>query len=795
MPQKLAHTPNEPNTLITVSIESEEPHSGEIPRVHLGGTNWHANDLNGPGNQTDGSHGQVDKPRGLADALNVSYNAEMAMLGHGDNLSTHLGAGDTKRVMCETDSLGSHADTSDGHLDIPSIEKNVLIPIIAPDTVSTHPTEVKPPDIPYSTAKWTLNESDGLSSHADRLSARTGSQSVETDMEMARDEAETISICPVESKLPKSPTKGANGCANETDGSRSTPGMLNMRTHSITPADKAGNIRTRQIESKWPNPPISAAKQLPDKLNSCGNRADRSIGHTDVHSIGNNAGTAENMLKNVRMRQNGWKTPNSPPDGARWAPDMPNGFRNHADTSGTRTDGHSVTNGVKTATNATKIIRGSPIEPEPPNSPAGSATSHSVEPNGCGNPMDMSHGRTDAYTTGNDMDDTESGSNIDSQQVEENSPELSGPSTNPAEPPYRPTRHKCRCGMLRIKCLDDIKVSQTRNGETTYRGGARAAQPPVQPANDPYGPTGWQRRRETLKIERLNDKKSTKARERETTYQQHARAAQPRGNASKCQYGVHRPSRRHGRIKFEPINVNPAWNGKTPHPGHHQPMHPSPPAQIQLQHLVYGTSRSPMRKRQCGTPEIGRINISQAQNGKTTYLWHAHVAQPLDNASKCCFRDVRCQWRCGRIKITSTEVSQARNIETAYLARAHTAQPHGSPLKRSYRVFGPRHRRGQLKIAPTNVSQKHKEQNAYQGLYKPKLLLPLDPSDPARSMSIKSLQYGLQSLKKNLQNVSRKDNKSIRSYMHLSANGSIGILKVKESVTKNSKQKENQDKV
>ena len=88
MPQKPAASPNELDTLVTTSIKLESPRSIGISHVHLGGVSWHADDPNGPGNQTDGSHGQVDEPRGSADTLDMSYNAKTAILGHGDDPST-----------------------------------------------------------------------------------------------------------------------------------------------------------------------------------------------------------------------------------------------------------------------------------------------------------------------------------------------------------------------------------------------------------------------------------------------------------------------------------------------------------------------------------------------------------------------------------------------------------------------------------------------------------------------------------------------------------------------------------
>ena len=271
--------------------------------------------------------------------------------------------------MREMDGLGSHTDVLGGHPDMPSIETDALIPIIAPETVSTHPTEPKPPDIPDSTANQTLNKSDGLRGHMDRSSTCTHVQSIahktetaanmsenirmhqnclktpnlpsqsakqlpykpnscgncldrlerQTDMqnggnemETPADEAETISICPVESKLPRSPTKGTNGCANETDRSSHHPGMLNMRTHTITPANEVGNIRTCQIKPKMPNSPAGSATLHSDEPNGRENHMDRLGTHTDGHSIKMHALTPRNKPQTVKMHPNNLKTRNSP---------------------------------------------------------------------------------------------------------------------------------------------------------------------------------------------------------------------------------------------------------------------------------------------------------------------------------------------------------------------------------------------------------------------------------------------------------------------------------------------------
>ena len=362
MPQKLAHTPNKPNTLVTISIESEKPRSGEIPQVRLECVRWHANDMHHSRSRADALDGHIDRSRGLADDLrgradvpSVPNKPETANISHGEGAGTYLGPRDAKRGVRETDGVGSHANASTGHGDTPSVQTDTLMPANAPETIRPPQFESKRPNSPADAAMQRSNKPDGCrdrtdvssmrtdaetaannsrtvrtarkkakppdspseatrqhsvepnvcGNHADRSNSRTDMQSVANEMETPADEAETISICPVESKPPKSPTKGANGCANETDGSSYHPGTLNMRMHAITPADKVGNIRMRQNKQKWPNSPLEGPRQHSDEPNACGNR-------TDAHSVETATETATYRSKRIRTRQNGEQTQYSP---------------------------------------------------------------------------------------------------------------------------------------------------------------------------------------------------------------------------------------------------------------------------------------------------------------------------------------------------------------------------------------------------------------------------------------------------------------------------------------------------
>ena len=319
------------------------------------------------------------------------------------------------------------------------------------------------------------------------------------------------------------------------------------------------------------------------------------------------------------------------------------------------------------------------------------------------------------------------------------------PPIQPTECPYGPARPRRQRGTLKIEA---INVSQMPKVETTYLQHAQAAQPPIKPTEHPYGPTRRKRRWGMLNIEHLNNKNAA-------TWE--GLGSSPWGQRTQ-------PSTWKDQVQTYK-SISQAQNGEVTHLECASTVQPHGSTSNQV-YWVYRPSCP------CGRPEIEAIKVNSVQNGETAYLQHTDVVRPLETPSKRCHRVHIPIRQCGRTKFEPTKVSQTWKIETAHLAHAHTAQPHGSPPKQSCKVFGPRRQRGRLKIGPASVSQKCKEWNAYQGLYKPTILLPRDLDDPARSMSIGNLLYRHQKLKKNLQNVSGDNNKPIASSTHLSANGS-----------------------
>ena len=251
---------------------------------------------------------------------------------------------------------------------------------------------------------------------------------------------------------------GANGCAHEMDGSRNTPRMLNMHMHVITPADEAGNIRMHQNNWEHPNSPPDGARWAPDRQNGFYSHADASSGHTDVPGIQTDALTPRNKSQIVRIPRKKAKPHDLPSRSAKQCSDEPNACGNLTDRSSAHMGSHSVKTNAKTPANKAECVRMHQIDLKSRNSPHmpenGTPESTyqwrkvSIDNIGAYVPRSMpaeALGQTFAFgeaqsgveaivpsidgrdvkeragsrNRGNgDVDDMESGSNIDSQQVE-----------------------------------------------------------------------------------------------------------------------------------------------------------------------------------------------------------------------------------------------------------------------------------------------------------------------------------------------------------------------------------------
>jgi len=197
--------PHELMQLQAMLIESEDPYSGGILRVHLGSTNWRAGSANGPGRETDGLRGQADGRRGWTDTLSVSHSAETTGMSNGEGAGTYLGAGGANHLVNATDGIGSQLDALSGHWDVPSIETDAITPENAPENVSIPRKREKPPDSPMETAKWTPDVPNGSRSHADASSVHTDTHCAGNETETTENAPKNVRTCRIERKAENSP--------------------------------------------------------------------------------------------------------------------------------------------------------------------------------------------------------------------------------------------------------------------------------------------------------------------------------------------------------------------------------------------------------------------------------------------------------------------------------------------------------------------------------------------------------------------------------------------------------------
>ena len=217
-------TSNKVETLVIVSIESEDLGSSDTPRVYLGGTRMCAGNANGLGNRADGLSCELDGLRGLADGLgaqpdapSVLNDAEMVCVSHGKGAGTYLGTGDVKRSVTETDGAGIHADASSGRGDVLSIETNALTTANEMQIVSIPRIKEKLPDIPMETTRGHPDEPDGCGNPADTSSVQTDAHSIGEEMETAANETENVRKCQKEVRIQNSPETIENGMPEHTD--------------------------------------------------------------------------------------------------------------------------------------------------------------------------------------------------------------------------------------------------------------------------------------------------------------------------------------------------------------------------------------------------------------------------------------------------------------------------------------------------------------------------------------------------------------------------------------------------
>ena len=229
---------------------------------------------------------------------------------------------------------------------------------------------------PIVTAKQCSDSPNGIADHTDGLRECTDVQSVGNAMETTTNTQEIISMRLIGSKWPNPLTMGANACANKPNscgnpaetltGHREAPGV---KMDADTTANAIEIVRASPNEPKPPNLPIQSARSAPDEPNSCGNRLDASSGCMDVHSAGNDAQTAIDEAKTIRMPPNEPKMQNIPAGAKRGRAGVAGSFRSHTDMFTMRKDTHSIAHDTGMAENVSRNVRSCQNGPKMENSP------------------------------------------------------------------------------------------------------------------------------------------------------------------------------------------------------------------------------------------------------------------------------------------------------------------------------------------------------------------------------------------------------------------------------------------
>ena len=93
-----------------------------------------------------------------------------------------------KRVIYMMDGIGSPADTSTGHGEVPSVKMNVIKPANETETISIPRKKVKLPDSPISAIRWLPDEPDGCINLMDGIESQTDMSSGHLDMPSVKTE-------------------------------------------------------------------------------------------------------------------------------------------------------------------------------------------------------------------------------------------------------------------------------------------------------------------------------------------------------------------------------------------------------------------------------------------------------------------------------------------------------------------------------------------------------------------------------------------------------------------------------
>jgi len=110
-----------------------------------------------------------------------------------------------RRSVHETDSVRTHADALSMRTDTRSVENDVGTAVSIRESVRTLRNETESSNLPASVERWRAGVANGSRSHADALTVRADVHSVHNESKTPIDALESVRTPRKEPKIPNSP--------------------------------------------------------------------------------------------------------------------------------------------------------------------------------------------------------------------------------------------------------------------------------------------------------------------------------------------------------------------------------------------------------------------------------------------------------------------------------------------------------------------------------------------------------------------------------------------------------------
>jgi len=197
---------------------------------------------------------------------------------------------------------------------------------------------------------------------------------------------------------PKRAVDSANGFGSQTEMLEGQTDVSRAQSDALNMSNKAETVGISHGDGASTYLGAIDEKRSADVADGLASHTDMSSGHTDTQSAHTDTITPADEVGNISTHRNKLKVPNSPAGSATSHSDMTDGFGNRTDMSNAHTDVHNIGNNMKMAVNKARTVRTLQNNLNMQNSPTRAVKHHINEPNGLGHYADTSSMHTDVQS-------------------------------------------------------------------------------------------------------------------------------------------------------------------------------------------------------------------------------------------------------------------------------------------------------------------------------------------------------------------------------------------------------------